>query len=74
MEVPRMRKWVGYLALICTVMALAFGATTLAAVAAPHSSHARAAARRADARKDSSLKHKATSDARKDAAATRMQC
>lgn len=65
-----MRRLIGYLAVIGAVLALAFGATTIAAVAAPHVRHTHAA-KRAEARHDAAVKRKAAGDRRGDALAVR---
>jgi hypothetical protein len=66
-----MRKWIGYLALACTLLALAFGGSAIVASAAHHSPghEARVAKRRADARHDKVLHRTRATDKKGDRAA-----
>jgi Skp family chaperone for outer membrane proteins len=70
-----MRKWSGYLALLCTVVALAFGGSALVADAAPHAklTHAaRLAKRRAERHADAALRRNRAKDKKSDAAAAKQ--
>jgi Skp family chaperone for outer membrane proteins len=70
-----MRKLIGYLALLCTVLALIFGGSAIAVGAAPHAkrSHAaRLARRHADRHADAALRRKAAKDKKSDLATARQ--
>jgi hypothetical protein len=70
-----MRKWSGYLALLCTVVALAFGGSAIAAAAAPHAKRthaARLARKRADRHADAALRRVHAKDRKSDLATARQ--
>ena len=70
-----MSKWIGYLALLCTVVALAFGGSAIAAGAAPHAKRthaARLARRHAERHADATLRHKAAKDRKSDLVTARQ--